>query len=87
MSRCPPCPVPANLDCPAITLPHPRFCILIDRTHPDYDPAYIPLLIAMANAGPPDPAPSPAPPIDAVARRAGKPRLTIDDLARLKARR
>jgi hypothetical protein len=46
---------------------------------------YRPVILAMAKAGPPDPAP-PVPPIDAAARRAVKPRLTIDDLARLKAR-
>jgi hypothetical protein len=48
---------------------------------------YRPVILAMAQAGPPDPTPSPTPPIDAAARRAAKPRLTIDDLARLKARR
>jgi hypothetical protein len=72
MAKCGLCPVPVGLDCPAITLPHPRFCTLLAMGRDDYRP----VILAMAKAGPPDPAPSPTP-IDAAARRAAKPRVSL----------
>lgn len=39
-TKCHACPVPDGRACPARTLPHPRYCQLVDPAHPDFRPEY-----------------------------------------------
>lgn len=60
---CDHCPAPDPARCPAVLWPHPRFCEIADRSHPDHGllAGYLPVLLAAAS----DPAAAPADP-DAV---------------------
>lgn len=71
MPKCAACPVPAGLDCPAITRGHRRYCELIAAGRADYAP----VLVAMATEG--DPALDPAEAIRL--RRAAKPRIRLGE--------
>ncbi len=56
--KCPNCPLrDAAVECPAIALPHPRFCQLVDPGHPDYRPEYAAIVAARAGAAPVAPGP------------------------------
>lgn len=73
----------SNLDLVVSAMNAPRLRDLTDPAHPDFDAAYIAMVDERAadiRAGrwPPPPDPVPVPPLrDAVARRAGKPRVPL----------
>lgn len=81
MEPCPSCPVAGlGVTCHAIAVQVSRFCDLIAMGRSDYAA----LMIQLSTGKPPaDPCPPAA--TDPAARRAAKPRLGFNDLARLKA--